>query len=67
MRVGADAADALDQVDVLDPGLLLGQLLQAAVVVAEPDVGVADDLALDGHAQADRLLEGRVLGADGDL
>ena len=38
--VGADAADALGQVDVLDPGLFLGQLLHAAVVVAEADVGV---------------------------
>ena len=65
--VGADAADPLDQVDVLGPVLLFGQLFQPAVVVAEPDVHVPDDLALDGHPQADRLLEGRVLGSDGDL
>ena len=65
--MGADAADPLGQVDVLDPGLFLGQLFQPAVVIAEPDVGVLDDLAFDRHPQADRLLEGRVLRADGDL
>ena len=52
----ADAADALGEVDVLQVGLFFGQLLQPAMVVAQPEVGVPDDLPLDGHAEADRLL-----------
>ena len=63
----ADPADPLAQVDVLDPGFFLGQLLHAAVIVAETEVGVLDDLAFDRQADGNRFLEGRVLGTDGDL
>ena len=61
VRKGADAADALGQVQVLDEGPALGQLFNAAVVVAQLQVGVADDLAVQGHAQADRFVQGGVL------
>ena len=62
----ADAADALDEVDVLDEGAVLGGLLDAAVVVAELHLGAEDALALEGDVEALRLLEGGVRRTDGD-
>ena len=66
-RVGvrADAAHALDQYQRLY-GVALGtQLLYAAVVVADEDLGVLDDLAFGVELGVYRLLERRVVGANG--
>jgi len=64
--VGADAADALQQVHVLHPVAALHALLDAAVDVAQPHGGVGHGLAVHGELKVARLLEGGVLRPDGD-
>jgi len=65
MRVGADAADAFHEEEVLDVAPALGQLLDAAVVVAEAQVGVDDDFAVDFEAERGRFLQGGCWGPTG--
>ena len=63
MGVGADAADALDQGDDLDPVAFLRQQLDAAIAEADLDGGGLDDLALALDLDLEGLFQGRVIGA----
>ena len=66
MGVGADTADALDQNKSLDGVALGGELLYAAVVIADKDLRVLDDLALGIELCVYRLLKRGMVRADGD-
>ncbi len=66
MRMRADAAHALEQVQVLVPVAALGGLLDAAVGIAQAHVRGGHDLAIHGELEVPRLLEGGMLRADGD-
>ena len=64
--MGTDAADALDQHEGLYRVALSGELFDAAVVVADKYIRVADDLALGIELCVYRLLQRGVVGAYGD-
>ncbi len=64
--VGADAAHALHQHQGLDGVALGGELLNAAVVVADEAFRVLDDLALGVELGVDRLLQCGMVRSDGD-
>ena len=64
--MGTDAADALHQRDGLDEVFLHGQLLDAAVVIADEYLGGLDLLALGIEPCVDRLLQRGMIGPDGD-
>ena len=66
MGVGADTADALDQNESLDGVALGGELLYAAMVIADKDLRVLDDLALGIELCVYRLLKRGMVRADGD-
>jgi hypothetical protein len=63
---GSDAADALQEVQVLDVVAALGGLFDPAVDVAQAHGGVLDRLAVDRELKMARLLERGVLRPDGD-
>ncbi len=64
--VRADPADALHEVDVVDPGPVLRAFLDPAMHVAQADVRVGDDLPVHRQLEMARLLQGGVLRTDGD-
>ena len=61
-----DAADTLDEDQRLDGVALGAQLLYAAVVVADKDLGVLDNLALGVELGMERLLQRWMVRAYGD-
>ena len=65
--VGADAADALHQRDDLDVVAGLGQVLDAAEVEADMQLGVDDGFAFADHVELVGFFEGRMVGAHGDF
>src|SRR3990172_5289186 len=67
-RVGhrADAADALEQRQVLVVGAPLGLRLDAAVDIAQAGDSVDDDLVLERQLELDGLGQDRVLGPEGN-
>ena len=64
--VGTDAAYPLHQHQGLDKVALLGQPLNAPVVVAHKDLGVGDALAVHGETGVNGLLQSGMVGADGN-
>ena len=64
--VRADAADALHQRNGLDEIALLAQLFNAAVVVADKNLGIGDALAVHDQLGMDGLLKRGMVGADGN-
>ena len=65
--VGADAADALHQRDHLDIVAALGQMLDAAKVKSDVQLGVGDCLARADQVQLVGLFQRRVVGSHGNL
>jgi hypothetical protein len=65
--VGADAADALHQRDDLNVVARFGQVLDAAEVEADMQLGVADGFAFADHVQLVGFFERRVVRAHGDF
>ena len=61
-----DAADTLHQDQSLDGVALGGQLLNAAVVVADENLGVLDHFTLGIELGMNRLFQRRMVGADGN-
>ncbi len=64
--MGADATHPLQQVEILYPRALLRRLFYAAMRIAQPCRGTGDDLAIDRELEMPRLLQSRMLRADGD-
>jgi len=66
MRLGADAADAFGEVDVLAKAATFKGFLDATVDVADAGGNVDDEFSVDGEGEVFRLFERGVLGTDGD-
>ena len=66
MGVGADTAHTLHQDDGLNEIALRGQLFDAAVVIADGNLGVGDHLTVGNELCVDRLLQRGMVRADGD-
>ena len=66
MGVGADAADPLHQHQGLDGVSLGGQLFNAAMVISDEYLGLPDHLALGIELCVYRLLQGGMVGSDGN-
>ena len=66
MDVRTNPADTFDQIEVLDPGALLGSLLDATVGVSKPNIGAGDHFPIHRELEMAGFLEGRVLRADRD-
>ncbi len=64
--MGANAADTLDDIHILDIGPGFAGLFQTAVVIADAHHGIDDLFPLQGDGEAARLLQGRVLRSNGD-
>jgi hypothetical protein len=56
MRVGANAADPLNEVQVLDIGTVLAGLFNAAVVISEANCSSNDLLAFEDQQEVAGLL-----------
>ena len=65
--IGADAADTLHESDDLDIVAGLGEVLDAAEVEADMQLGVDDGFAFADHVELVRFFEGRMVGAHGDF
>ena len=64
--MGADAAHPLHQNQRLDEVALLRQALNAPVIVAHKDLCIGDSLSVHRQTGVDRLLQCRMVGADGN-